>query len=47
MSYSTFHEPSACFFHTVRYFPSNDEVSLDASLNVASVVQLVYAKEHN
>jgi hypothetical protein len=47
MSYSTFHEPSACFFHTVRYFPLNDEVSPDASLNVASVVQLVYAKEHN
>ena len=21
MSYSTFHSPSACFFHTVRYFP--------------------------
>lgn len=41
VSTSTFHVPSASFFHTVRYFPLSEIVFPEASFILKSYVPLV------
>jgi hypothetical protein len=41
VSSRTFHVPSACFFHTVTYFPLSEIIFPDASFMLKSYVPLV------
>lgn len=41
ISNKTFHVPSACFFHTIRYLPLSDTVFPDASRKLILYVPLV------
>jgi hypothetical protein len=41
VSNNTFHDPSACFFHTVKYFPLSETGFPDASLKVHTYGRIV------